>query len=308
MAKKPIYIALIGSLLIHLIMLMRPLIFLPPEQALPDMVVTKLIAIDSVALSKDKPLISSDSEASISDSDNSGDKNASLQHAHQNSQGQAFVLPPSSKLIYASSVNGNSNQTADIIWRQNGAAYELNVSFYFFFVGDIIFNSVGQIDRYGISPHYYSEKVGRRERFVQFIRDDRQLFFSSNKSSQPMPDGVQDRFSVIFQLAALVAGNPDVDQEGVVRKIPIADVSSLDDWVFISRGDEEVVNEQSGKISLARHFIRLARSADDRRRLEIWLAKDDDWLPIKIRQTEPNRTVYELRLISKEPLNSILKQ
>ena len=48
---------------------------------------------------------------------------------------------------------------------------------------------------------------------------------------------------------------------------------------------------------LTRYFRRQARSVDDRRGLEVWLAKEYDWLPTRITQTEPNGTVYELNLI-----------
>jgi hypothetical protein len=194
-------------------------------------------------------------------------------------------------------VNDNPNQDANIIWQQDGSSYSLDVKFWILFVGEIFFKSSGKIDEYGISPDNYSEKVGKRNRAVEFNRTNQELFFTSNKAFAPLPLGVQDRFSVIFQLAALVTGNPDIDFEGVARKIPIADVNRLDDWVFISQGDVEVIDQSSEKPMLARHFLRSPRNENDRRRLEVWLAKDLDWLPIKIKQTDPGGTIYEMTLV-----------
>lgn len=119
---------------------------------------------------------------------------------------------------------------------------------------------------------------------------------TANNETAPLAPGTQDRFSVIFQLASLVGGNPDVDERGVARMIPIADIRKVDEWVFISSGDVEAIGHDGATVN-ARHFRRQARTAEDKRGLEVWLAKEYGWLPIKITQTEPNGTVYEMQLI-----------
>jgi hypothetical protein len=263
-------------------------------EAQPDLLIVKLIDVTTVNLSNK---VAGPQAPKTVESTPVAEPVKQEQSSTKKSSGQPFLLPPSAQLRYATLVNDNPNQDANIIWQQDGSSYSLDVKFWLLFVGDVYFKSSGKIDEYGISPDNYSEKVGKRNRAVEFNRANQELFFTSNKTVAPLPLGVQDRFSVIFQLASLVTGNPDIDLEGVARKIPIADVSRLDDWVFISQGDVEIPDQQLEKPILTRHFLRSARGENDRRRLEVWLAKDLDWLPIRIKQTEPNGTTYDMNLV-----------
>lgn len=300
------------SLFFHLALILNWNYSSPIVDAQPESIVVKLIDIAPVSLSKTAPESQSQAkEQAQAQADPQAEEKIPLvepvkreQASTKQSTGQPFLLPPSAHLRYATLVNDNPNQDANIIWQQDGSTYSLDVEFWILFVGDIFFKSSGKIDEYGISPDFYSEKVGKRNRAVEFDRAKQELLFSSNKTVMPLPLGVQDRFSIIFQLSALVTGNPDIDLEGVARKIPIADVSRLDDWIFISQGDVEIFDQQSEKLIMARHFLRSARNENDHRRLEVWLAKDLDWLPIKIKQTEPNGTTYELTLIKRHSGNS----
>lgn len=293
------------SLFFHLALILNWKYSSPIVDTQADPIVVKLIDISTVNLSN-KALESQAQAKEQAQADAKAEENTPVaepvkqeQASTKKSTGQPFFLPPSAELRYATLVNDNPNQDANITWKQDGSTYSLDVKFWILFVGDIFFKSSGKIDEYGISPDNYSEKVGKRNRAVEFDRTKQELFFTSNKTVMPLPLGVQDRFSVIFQLSALVTGNPDIDLEGVARKIPIADVSRLDDWVFISQGDIEIIDQPSEKPVMTRHFLRSARNENDRRKLEVWLAKDMDWLPIKIKQTEPNGTTYELSLIAK---------
>jgi hypothetical protein len=282
------------SLFVHLALIFNWRYSSPKVETQADPIVVKLIDIATVSLSNKviEPQASKTEEAPLVAEPVKEEQSSTIK-----SSGQPFLLPPSAQLRYATLVNDNPNQDANIIWQQDGSSYSLDVKFWILFVGEIFFKSSGKIDEYGISPDNYSEKVGKRNRAVEFNRAKQELFFTSNKTVMSLPLGVQDRFSVIFQLAALVTGNPDIDLEGVARKIPIADVSRLDDWVFISQGDVEIPDQQLEKPILTRHFLRSARGENDRRRLEVWLAKDLDWLPIRIKQTEPNGTTYDMNLV-----------
>ena len=274
-----------------------------PEAKKDDVVVVKLIEIAPVSLAK-----TSSKDKSI-DLQESGPKQLpdkeipeTQQLSNQNSVGQPFILPPSAHLSYTTSMNGNTNQPANITWNQTGSSYHLNVELWMLFVGDIKFKSIGNIDAYGISPTLYEEQVGKRVRSVHFDRESSQVRMTINNEVAPLSAGTQDRFSVIFQLAALVGGNPEIDAQGVARLIPI-----VDEWVFLSSGDIELPGHD-GQMVTARHFKRQARSSDDRRSLEVWLAKEYSWLPLKIIQTEPNGTVYEMQLLKISEPNKVLTQ
>ena len=63
--------------------------------------------------------------------------------------------------------------------------------------------------------------------------------------------------------------------------------------------DKDTIDTPNGTIR-AQHFIRLPRRLDDHRRVEIWLSPERGWLPVRLRQTEPNGTQFDLIYQSQE--------
>jgi Protein of unknown function (DUF3108) len=301
--KSKLWFFLGVSVFFHLALIGNWYFFVKPQKNQPDIVVVKILDMATVNLSKntsqkpeEKPVAPKDTQTS------EHELVKPAQQADQASVGQPFLLPPSAHLSYVTTVNGNPNQDANITWKQDSSSYHLSVDFWMPFVGDIKFKSDGGIDAYGISPNLYQEQMGKRLRAVHFEHELKQVKMTVNNEVAPMPPGTQDRFSVIFQLASLVGGNSEVDERGVARMIPIADLRRIDEWVFVSGGDD-LSPGPDGQILTTRHFRRQARSADDRRGLEVWLAKEYGWLPVKITQTEPNGTVYELNLSRRQVID-----
>ncbi|EEA01347.1 conserved hypothetical protein [Burkholderia sp. H160] len=161
------------------------------------------------------------------------------------------------------------------------------------FVGPFVFSSQGGIDAFGLAPAQYSEKRGRRaEDIAIFNRNDKKLGFTRTPATLPLPDGAQDRFSVVMQLASLVRGDPDAYKPGVTRQFFVADTDSGENWPIETIGDETIRAAQ-GYLE-TRHFQRLPRHDGDQRRIDVWLAPSLGWLPARILQTEPNGTQFEL--------------
>ncbi len=211
-------------------------------------------------------------------------------------KGQLFQLPPSAKISYVGFINSGEVGVGEIDWQFNHPAYQLAITVPVPLLGQFIFTSVGQVDVFGLAPDFYQEVRGSRgTRSVSFMRDQQLVVFSNNQEASFMPHGTQDRFSVMLQLAALVAGNPSVDQKGVARDIPMASIDKVEMWTFVSMGDE-ALDEVSEEYKNTRHFLRLPRNKDDKRRFEVWLARDAYYLPVKVKQTEVNGTTFELRI------------
>jgi hypothetical protein len=268
--------------------------FIPSQ----SVVVTKLIDIQEIQQSKN-PIQTSSSE--VVDSIN---QQSNIEEGVD--VGQAFKLPPSALLSYASYVNGNPNQIAQINWVNLGNSYQIKVTLSVPFLGDYVFSSIGTIDQYGLSPDFYEEIRGSKgSRNIEFARQANNIKYSVNDQSSDLPKGAQDRFSVLFQLASLVGGNSQLDDSGVARVIPVAELDKLNQWVFVSQGDEEVSDPTETKKLKARHFVRLPRNEADQRKVEVWLAEDHHWLPLKIIQTEPNGRVVELFLIKRQDASPI---
>jgi len=207
--------------------------------------------------------------------------------------GDKFSVPPSGELRYDTRINGVMNQVGNIHWINDGQHYEMVVSIPLPFVGPFVYSSKGHIDAFGIAPEQYSEQRGRRAADITvFDRTTKQLVYTKTPNNQPLADGAEDRFSVVMQLSSLVRGSPDKYKPGVVRQFSVADNDSNEIWPIETVGDENV-QTADGNVQ-ARHFTRLPRREGDRRRLDIWLAPDLGWLPVRILQTEPNGMQIEM--------------
>ncbi|RKE25734.1 uncharacterized protein DUF3108 [Paraburkholderia sp. BL23I1N1] len=207
--------------------------------------------------------------------------------------GVKFSVPPSGELQYDTFYNGVRNQPGTIHWASNAQSYEMIVSVPLPFVGTFVYSSHGRIDAFGLAPDQYIEKRGRRPEDVAiFNRTDKQIAFTRTPATLPLPDGAQDRFSMVMQLASLVRGDPAAYKPGVTRQFFVVDNDSGENWPVETIGDETIRTAQ-GYLE-TRHFKRLPRHDGDLRRIDVWLAPSLGWLPARIMQTEPNGTQFEL--------------
>ncbi|MBM2651207.1 DUF3108 domain-containing protein [Burkholderia diffusa] len=207
--------------------------------------------------------------------------------------GVKFAPPPPGDLQYDTFYNGMQNMIGTIHWRTDGRTYDLSVSMPVPFVGPFTYRSEGRIDAFGVAPDRYVEKRGKRpEDIAIFNREIRQVVFTRTPNNAPLPDGVQDRFSMLMQLSGLVRGNPSAYQPGVTQQFFVIDNNNGETWPITVIGDEDV-QTQAG-IVRARHFMRLPRRDGDTRRIDMWLAPSLDWLPARLVQSEPNGSQIEL--------------
>ncbi|WP_091925942.1 DUF3108 domain-containing protein [Burkholderia cepacia] len=207
--------------------------------------------------------------------------------------GVKFIAPPSGDLQYDTFYNGMQNMIGTIHWRTDGRTYDLSVSMPVPFVGPFSYRSEGRIDAFGVAPDRYVEKRGKRpEDIAIFNREIRQVVFTRTPNNAPLPDGIQDRFSMLMQLSGLVRGNPSAYKPGVTQQFFVIDNNSGETWPITVIGDEQV-QTQAGIIG-ARHFMRLPRRDGDTRRIDMWLAPSLGWLPARLVQTEPNGAQIEL--------------
>ena len=209
--------------------------------------------------------------------------------------GDRFDPPPSVTLTYDAFMNGVRNQTGELAWINEDGHYRLRVAVPIIFFGTFEFISEGGFDVNGIAPSRYVEKRGRRAEYVtDFHRDGTPtLSFSRSGQTVPLAPGAQDRFSVMMQLASYARGNPErYTQLGVTHEFTVVDTDSSEVWPVQYVGPETLRTPQ-GYVE-TRHFTRLPRKAGDERRVDIWLAPSLDWMPVRVKQTEPSGNEFEL--------------
>jgi Protein of unknown function (DUF3108) len=217
-----------------------------------------------------------------------------------NQKGVAFRLPESSIIYYDSYVDGSPFQTGEIDWIADGNTYRLYINIPYAFVGPFVFESRGTIDSYGLAPSiYWSQRGERTPRYSRFDRNEKgggQMYFSEKPEFTPeIIPGTQDRFSLMFQLASLLNGDNKIDEPGSIRAIPVVDYNTLEMWQFKSYGEAITEEVPSLGKSTVRHYALIQRENDPyKRQVDIWLAKDLEWLPGRIRSLESNGRVLEL--------------
>jgi len=211
------------------------------------------------------------------------------------SHGVRFSPPPSGNLPYDVYYDNVQYAPNVLYWRFDGQRYDMSLSVIVPFAGRFGWESHGHLDAFGLAPDQYVEHRGHRpmER-TTFDRKSRQIAFSRTQASLPaLPDGAQDRFSVVMQLASLVRGHPDAYRAGVAHEFYVADSDSGETWRVMTLGDEIVQTGQGFSVN-ARHFMRMPRHANDKRRIDVWLAPSLGWIPVKLIQIEPNGKTIKL--------------
>lgn len=215
-----------------------------------------------------------------------------------------LAYPPSMTLLYIGEFARQGQKrtgTGQLQWKLDGAAYELHLQAHVLGLEILSQHSTGHVSNRGLEPTRFADRRGRRsEQAAHFHREKSLVEFSNNKPSAALQAGAQDRLSVLVQLAGWLMA--DVDRR-LIGKLIALQVASTDDaqiWEFLVEG-MEWVSLPAGQF----HALRLQRRPRDAfdQRLEIWLAADLGFLPVRIKQSSDNtpETSYVDLLLSKPP-------
>ena len=201
----------------------------------------------------------------------------------------AYAIPGSVRLRYAVTgrARGQSwNVTGELLWRQDGERYEAQLDYS---APLLPFSrtqrSTGQLRAEGLSPYNFSDKGSRSEQATHFERDTRTLIFSNNAPEQPLQPGTQDRLSVFLQLGAMLAAAPEKFPAGTEITLTTAGTRDAQPWTFTVEADE-TLDLPGGRVA-TRKLTRQSGAEYDIR-VELWLGTGMDYVPVRIRLTQPN--------------------
>ncbi len=160
--------------------------------------------------------------------------------------------------------------------------------------------SVGQIDPVlGLRPQRFGDR-NRSEVATHFdhSRTPPVIRFSSNAPDAPLLSGSQDRLSVLIQLGAMLAGEPERYARGHRIALYTAGPRDAELWTFdvLERGTLDL---PVGTLETL-HLKREPLSAYDNR-VEIWLAPALDYLPVRLLWTQANGDVVDQQLSATVP-------
>ena len=199
----------------------------------------------------------------------------------------AFKAPDSAKLKYQ--VNGQAKglnywASAELNWQQDGKDYEARLEVSAFLLGSRVQVSKGTLGAEGIMPTRFSDKT-RSELAAHFQRDKGIISFSANSPDAPLLKGAQDRLSVVLQLSSLLAADPTRFPLGTMLSFQTVSQREAEVWQF-SVEKEETLQLPYGTV-VAVKLNRSPRREFDQR-IEVWLAPEFGYLPVRLRVTNAN--------------------
>jgi len=200
---------------------------------------------------------------------------------------KAIAVPAPARLRYevtATTHRLTLSGVARFQWHHDGKQYEASLEISSPGLPRRSQRSEGRITEEGLAPSYFSDK-GRSEQATHFDREQGRIVFSNNRPQATLEAGVQDRLSVIVQLAALIAAQPERYPAGTQVSISTASTREVEPWIFTVEGEEDL-RLPGGEIR-ALKLQRLPRGEYDQK-LELWLARRMDYAPVRLRLTNPN--------------------
>lgn len=207
----------------------------------------------------------------------------------------AMALPGSVQLEYKMTSNARGlswHATAELSWQNRGDSYEARVEASAFGLGSRSAGSAGKINAEGLAPTRYFEK-SRNEVATHFEPDKGLIIFSNNKPTAPWVKGTQDRTSVFFQLAGMLAANPSGFPVDSSISIYTAGPSEADTWTFRVE-TEEKLRLPLGEIATLKLTRQPRREFDTK--VEIWFAPSLGYLPVRNRITQHNGEFLDQQL------------
>jgi hypothetical protein len=187
--------------------------------------------------------------------------------------------------------------SGELNWQQDGRQYQARFEIGMPLLGSRVQTSQGQLGAGGLMPTRFGDKV-RSEQAAHFEREKGLVSFSANTPSAPLEPGAQDRLSLFFQLASLLAGAPERYATGTQITLQTVSAREAEPWTF--RVDAaETLQLPLGPVSAIR-LTRLPRQPYDQQ-VDLWFAPSLGYLPVRLRVTHPNGDVADQVLRRLDP-------
>jgi hypothetical protein len=222
---------------------------------------------------------------------------ASAQHAAPK---RTFKLPPSADLRY--SVRAQQSGLAlsgesTLKWLNGGDKYAIATETRSALVGKINeAKSDGTIDAFGLAPAAFTEKRWRKEATTTtFNRTSMAITFADAAAPTfPLLGGEQDRSSAIWQLIAIARANAAAFKPESVWELFVAGARDAEPWTFKVARAETLTTPLGVQRTI--HITRAPPPDSKGQQLDIWLAPELEWYPVRLRFTDADGDFIEQTL------------
>lgn len=208
----------------------------------------------------------------------------------------AINTAPSADLTYTirSKQSGLSlNGSAKVAWRAQGTQYSIENQTDAMLLGRILeAGSVGAIDGFGLAPSESTEKRFRKPlSTTHFDRQDKTIRFSESERTYPLQGGEQDRTSIIWQLIAVARAAPTQFKAGSQWQFFVAGQRDAQSWSFKVIG-KDALETPLGTLQTV-HLLKAPPPDSREQQLDIWLAPERDWYPVRLRFSDADHDFIE---------------
>jgi hypothetical protein len=153
--------------------------------------------------------------------------------------------------------------------------------------------SSGSLQPFGIAPERYVERIeiANRELRAEFDWTTRVVSFAGRGAGQPAGflEGTQDPLSLQFHLPLLAQAFPRRFTPGAEIRFQVAR-RDVETYVFHAEAYEAV---RIGETDVEALKLDRPRGPNSSRRIEIWMAPQYQWLPVRLRFTDANEEVWD---------------
>jgi hypothetical protein len=182
-----------------------------------------------------------------------------------------------------------------IVYRRKGDAYTMESSLQALGIFEAHQSSAGTVRAEGLVPRSFSQRTSRRPpRSVSIDWPAQRVSFSQNGESEPTRPQLQDRLSLLLQLAWRHRAEPGA--RGF--ELPVAGLTHVSAYVFNAAG-AETVTVPAGRYETVK-FERHKEGGDDA--LDVWIAPALCSLPVRVRFTDDKGLIIEQQLRAIEAL------
>jgi hypothetical protein len=196
-------------------------------------------------------------------------------------------LPPAATLRYQ--VTGTRHGqliegVSTLVWAPDGSNYHAAWTLESPQLGHRGQTSQGALQTGGLAPERYGERL-RSERAAHFDPANNRVRFSANTPDALWQPGMQDPLSAVLQLAALLAAAPDRYPAASMIRLTTAGARDAADTLWQIEGGEalDIAGQAVPCVKLRRDPV-----GPYDNRTELWLARDRDYLPMRLLITRFN--------------------
>ncbi len=204
--------------------------------------------------------------------------------------------PESTKLdyeVFGLASGWHYRAKSQLLWQHDSLRYTLSLTLKVLILGTRQWSSTGLLTPSGLQPLRISDSF-KKNLSAKLDRKTLEVHFEDpQRSALPLKPDAQDQMSVILQWGVIAAANPALLSVNQAWPVQVITSRSADDWTVTLLGRETLRVKENRLTTL--HWKAQPNKAGGTT-LEFWSAASMDGLPARVRLSQDNGNVIDMRL------------